>query len=282
MLPSVARAFVSFNAPLEAFLTYLYQDALGLMTTGMGNLVDTRPPSPDPTAACLALPWRMPDGSPATRDQVAASWRAVRASGCHSAACEKVPGNTVRLTNADVSALVAQKAAANELEMKKFFPSFALLPADAQLGLHSMAWAAGPDVFSGFPVFTAALNRLVPDFGVAARESVLQGVGIDRRNAANFQLFTNAGQVFQRGLDFASLVWPKSVAEVAVAAAKKVGPGGAAVAVVLGLGALAGMRYLSSQKEIANRDREVAQAKPPPATPAGDAVLAKWGKKETA
>ena len=79
----------------------------------------------------------------------------------------------------------------NFLVGRQEFASFQDWPADAQLGLLSMAWAMGP-AFK-FPNFQAACAR--QDFQAAADQCHMadgNNPGLRPRNAANRQLFLSA------------------------------------------------------------------------------------------
>ena len=41
MRESVRRGFIGFSAPFEGRLHYMYLDVKGLVTTGVGNLIDS-------------------------------------------------------------------------------------------------------------------------------------------------------------------------------------------------------------------------------------------------
>ena len=89
------------------------------------------------------------------------------------------------------------------------FPYFAKLPSDAQMGIHSMAWAMGAGFH--FPAFMRAVNDL--DFTTAALESHMRD-GAPKRNAANRLMLENAAVVTSQGLDPEVLWWPASVPPV--------------------------------------------------------------------
>jgi hypothetical protein len=55
---SVRAYFPILTAPLEGVCTWPYLDSRGLVTTGIGDLVD-------PIELALPLPWHRADGSPA-------------------------------------------------------------------------------------------------------------------------------------------------------------------------------------------------------------------------
>ena len=75
MFPAVQSGFPAFSAKFEGRVSYMYLDVKGLVTVGVGNLVD-------PVSVAQALPFRFKNkpgigapGSPATPDQIAAEWQ---------------------------------------------------------------------------------------------------------------------------------------------------------------------------------------------------------------
>lgn len=206
MRAAVAAAFRDFTARFEGVCPWLYLDVLGLVTTGIGNLVDPMP-------AALSLPWRQPDGSLADQDTIAAAWRTVKA-----AQSMKLGGGgafarltTIRLTDAGVNDLVQGRLRANDAALSKRFPGYDSWPADAQLGTLSMAWAMGTGFM--FPKFEAAVHAL--DFATAARECAISTAGnpgVAPRNAADVICFTNAAQALAQRLDPEKLWYPAVIA----------------------------------------------------------------------
>ncbi len=198
---SVVDSFVPWTSPLEGFVTWPYIDALGYVTTGMGNLID-------PVASALSLSWQNADGSPASQAQIQAAWNAVDAlrtaakgqkqSGVGAQGGGKQANYTsIRLTKAGIQDLVSRQMKSNEAEMLKGLANFPQAPASAQLAGHSMSWAMGPGFAvpgskSFFASFVKAFNA--GDYKTAADNSHMQGVGIDMRNAANKLLLQNAAQ----------------------------------------------------------------------------------------
>lgn len=214
MRQSVRDAFVPFSAPLEGVCTWLYLDAAMLATTGLGHLCNS-------FAEVAMLPWKRPDGSLCTRDEVAADYAKVRAhedwhlrgGGAYE------PLTTMRLTREDVVDLAMRKLASNETILEKRWPDFQNWPADAQLALHSWAWGVGPS--ANYPLFAAALRR--GDFAEAAEhvKMTLNGVEIGTlkiRNLRNQLLLRNAQRVRAFGLDPERLYWPTDVATLVEAA----------------------------------------------------------------
>lgn len=213
MRDAVRARFVDWSDDYEGLVTWLYCDALGLVTTGMGDLVD-------PISMALGLPFVRPDGSPATREEIAAAWRAVKARqdlASHGGGAYKRL-TTIRLTRAGVAELVASKLDSNDAILEKRFPRFASWPADAQLFAHSMAWACG----AGFryPKMVALLRA--GDFkGAIAECTINPNIGtIVHRNEANRQLLANAARVVADGLDRDKLWYPRDLQAEADAAAK--------------------------------------------------------------
>ncbi len=170
MKPSVASAFRDFSTKFEGYLPYMYLDIKGLVTTGMGNLID-------PIGAALELPWKRPDGSLATQSEIRAAWNLVKSrtdlAPKYGTAFAGL--TTLRLDKAGIEQLIARKLRENEAYLRHRFSDYEHWPADAQLGLHSMAWAMGPGFH--FPDFNAAVNRLRPDFDAAARASHMNAQG---------------------------------------------------------------------------------------------------------
>jgi GH24 family phage-related lysozyme (muramidase) len=212
--PSAHAAFVAFSTPLEGILTWMYLDVLGYVTTGMGNLID-------PIEMAMTLPWKRADGSPASSDEVQGAWQAVDA--CRTApkgqrqpsglatryggAFEHV--TTIRLDRAGIDACRERQLASNEMIMRRYFPSFDDLPADAQLCLHSMAWAMGAGFAAKFVQFRSAINT--GRYADAAPLSVFRGAGVQHRIDQDELLLRNAQVVADQGLDPDVLYWPKDL-----------------------------------------------------------------------
>jgi hypothetical protein len=176
---------------------YMYLDIKGLVTVGVGNLVD-------PVEAAQALPFRFKNrpgianpGTPATRDQIAAEWGKLK--GNPGLAQQRFdPLTELELSDDDMNSLILTRVTENEgfLKGRPWFKDFDTWPADAQLGLLSMAWAMGPAAPGQFPHFRAACQ--VMNFNTAAVESQMdasENPGLVPRNKANAVLFSNAAVV---------------------------------------------------------------------------------------
>lgn len=205
---SVVDSFVNWTQPLEGIENFPYTDAEGLVTTGLGDLIDsaaagqhmhvncghgTSTPcgQSTPTAAARALPW--------TGGSIDADWAKLKAAwpGTQSTACRGI--TSCRLSPDAIQNLVASKMKAIEADLIAHFPGFASAPADAQLAAYSMSWAMGTGFAGSWPQFDAAFRA--GDYAAAALQSHMQGVGIDMRNLANKLLLLNAAAVTHLGLD---------------------------------------------------------------------------------
>jgi hypothetical protein len=240
----------------------MYADIKNLVTTGIGNLID-------PIEGALRLPWKhsdtsesaaSPNSSLASQSEIRDAWNKVKSHPEMNKGGGRAYHSltSLRLSKEDIRNLVASKVESNERILRQRFPGFDSWPADAQLGLLSMAWAAGP-VFK-FPKFIAAASMLPPDFNVMAKESFMPVLGKSPsgRNAHNALLFTNAANVLSGRLDPEILYFPieslrkgiKNIAEFApVVARKGIGIGGVVIGggVIVGLGVLAS-RWLGKKR----------------------------------
>ena len=211
----------------------MYLDVKGLVTTGMGNLIDS-------IADAQALPWYKPDGTKASANEIGAAWSLVKGrqdmklqGGGHFSGI-----TDLRLHDDGIQQLINSKLNANETILVKRFPGYPAWPADAQMGLQSMAWAMGANF--NFPSFQAAVNTLVPDFTTAAKQSHMNDVGnpgLVPRNAANFLLFTNAQSALDNNLPHDVLQWSQGLATAVAAAIAPDQAAAQAADVVLGAAA---------------------------------------------
>lgn len=211
MHDSVKAAFLPFNERWEGRVHWPYLDVRGLVTTGVGNLID-------PLGLALYLPWtirREEHETAASSTEIAADWTRVKgeihlASRGHRAAESY---SKIRLSDAAIDRLVFDRLAVNDLIMASTFDGWDAMPADAQLGILSMCWALGAAAIPiKFPRFTAAVRAR--NWAEAARQSPIRtegNPGIIPRNAANRICFDNAAKM-QAAQDAALQVyWPNRV-----------------------------------------------------------------------
>ncbi len=186
MKAEVRARWIEFNAPIEGTLAFMYLDILGLVTTGMGNLIDT-------PADALSLPWKNKDGSPATRMQIAGEWSYVKSrqdlklqGGGAFAAVTRL-----RLDVEGIELAVSRTLDRMDHQLAARFPAYAEWPWQAQLATLSMSWACGAAFH--FPKLEAAL--LVADFAIASTECTIREAGnpgVIPRNKANRALYLAA------------------------------------------------------------------------------------------
>jgi hypothetical protein len=192
----------------------MYLDIKGLVTVGVGNLID-------PVSAAQGLPFRFKNtGSPATQDQITSEWTALKSNTALATKGYLVCGplTQLELSDDDIDSLILSRLTQNEnfLKRQPWFQSYDTWPADAQLGLLSMAWAMGPAGPGGFPHFRAACQSL--DFNTAAAQCKMDETGnpgLIPRNQANRTLFSNAAVVVANGAGFqsANLYYPQALAQ---------------------------------------------------------------------
>jgi GH24 family phage-related lysozyme (muramidase) len=213
MFPSVQSTFLAFSTKFEGCIPYMYLDILGLVTVAVGNLVD-------PVELAEALPFRFKanPGTPATPAQIAAEWQTLKGNPdlARQGHLACAPLTQLELGDDSIDALILKQLSGNEGFLKRQTPflNFDTWPADAQLGLLSMAWAMGPAGPGGFPHFSAACKN--SDFNGAAAEcgmNATNNAGLVSRNQANFTLFSNAALVLSGEaagtFDRANLYWPR-------------------------------------------------------------------------
>jgi GH24 family phage-related lysozyme (muramidase) len=204
MFASVQSGFRAFNTRFEGCIPHMYLDIKGLVTVAVGNLVD-------PVELAQTLLFRFKNrpgiatpGSPATSDQIAHEWQRLKSDPSLGAkgnkACE--PITQLELSDDSIDSLILGRLMGNEgfLKRQEAFQGFDKWPADAQLGLLSMAWAMGPAGPGEFTHFRAACQN--SDFHAAAAECKMNEAGnpgLVPRNHANFTLFSNAAIVLAGG-----------------------------------------------------------------------------------
>ena len=200
MRATVAAVFPTFSAAFEGRVHNPYLDVMGWVTVGVGNKID-------PIGLAMGLPWCHGGDptNPADDAAILAGWSAVKAMPRALLASAYTAATDLRLTDAAIDVLVRDKAAQMDSVLaSRFTAGFSIawadLPADAQLGCLSMAWACGPEF--RFPHFEAALKG--GDFTtciVECRMAETGNPGLAPRNRANASLFAAASRVVSQGLD---------------------------------------------------------------------------------
>jgi hypothetical protein len=186
---------LEFNQRFEGVMSTMYLDTHSppLVTIGVGNLID-------PVSEALKLPFLRKHSDPprsATVAEISSEWNLIksltRLSNSKASMWDAVTNLYLALET--IHDLVLSRLDANEevLRRRAPFVSFESWPADAQLGLLSMAWAMGPGF--NFPKFAVACEKR--DFLTASEQCVMNernNPGLAPRNRANVQLFRNAAK----------------------------------------------------------------------------------------
>lgn len=190
MRESIKPTFIKITEAWEgpATINWMFPDVLGLVSTGMGLLLD-------PVAMAVGLPWRRSDGSLADRDEIVADFYNVKnfpdAAKLGHRSVQHVA--KLRVRPEDIHERVLAKAESNETILRQRFPEFDSWPSDAQLAIHSLAWGCGAHF--RFPKLEAALKQ--KDFRMASTEVRMTANGVELyglkpRNTANRIMLQNA------------------------------------------------------------------------------------------
>lgn len=237
MKPAAFAAFMAITRQFEGgeSINWMFPDVKGLVSTGMGLLLDG---GIDPTS----LPWRHGIGGDlATTGEIQNAFQTVKDAGggpffdengavIDSSRKSGLGGGNafwqnltdLRLDADGMAQAVKQKLDQNESILRATFPGYDAWPAEAQVGLNSLAWARGA-AFPGsgkaaYPHFTTALKSMPPDFVAAAVESHLDetgNAGVGPRNDAQFVLFHNADQVMTDNSDPDVVSYPNDLKGIA-------------------------------------------------------------------
>jgi hypothetical protein len=185
MTPAAREDFLAKTRELEGVCQWLYLDVRGLVTVGIGNLVD---PIGSLWAANLDwvnLDWRNGD-APAEDSEVWAAWRIVKG---HQELREHGGGafqhlTAIRATDESIDHLVEATITRFERALRVFYPEMPGWPDAAQVSVMLMAWALGAGFPAKWPKLSSALHRL--NFELAAEECQMseahQNASFHRRN----------------------------------------------------------------------------------------------------
>lgn len=213
MHPSVRNYFIKFNHDFEDTIEYMYLDIKGLVTIGVGNLIDVEKAGDTKSLKkvleeLIKLPFVYKSGldvkkpgQKASATDIEAEWKLVKekqelAKQGHTVFAKYTK---LKLEQKSINDLAMIKADAMEREIKTdpSFMNFDQWPADAQLGLLSMAWTLGASkIRLVWPNFKAACRK--QDFDDMAKRCHINDVGnpgVAPRNDANRHLFKNAAAI---------------------------------------------------------------------------------------
>ncbi len=184
MRSSVKAFWFDYSIHHEGFTPFLYADALNLVTTGIGNLVDLGPRNDfvvnsQVMSPAMSLPWRKRAagwtssnplaGELVSPAEVADAWTAVKLKEQQSPGFNKKGGfayaglTSITLDMNGIKTLFNNKTDSVNKELIGLYPNFEQLAADAQFAMMSMSWAMGghfwPAIKSnGKPAFQAAMS----------------------------------------------------------------------------------------------------------------------------
>lgn len=217
---SVLAHFAQYSVPLEGETHNPYLDVKGLLTVGIGCLIEG--------AMGYDLPWLI-DGQPAPRAEVIAQLRSLKAQQGLARYAYNTPAvlgaTTIRLDEAGILALADARLAQDCPFMVRAFTAFDSWPADAQLFAASIAWAEGAGWAAENPNLARLLNQNPPAFSLAIQHapdghggflaacadiSTKNNPGIVPRNAQGALALSSAEIVWRKGLDRSVLHWPLS------------------------------------------------------------------------
>lgn len=190
---SVLKVFLEFSKKFEGCVPWIYLDIKGLATVGIGCLIE-------PASMALPLPFvHRGTETKATPDEIARDWTLVKRAKnlAHQGAQRARLYTHLDLLPEGIEQLALHRLKLNEdYLLGHAFPMFGEFPADAQLAIHSMAWACGAGFPQFFPRFTAAAK--VSDWAGCVRECTINAKnnpGLVPRNWANKKLFAKAAEV---------------------------------------------------------------------------------------
>jgi GH24 family phage-related lysozyme (muramidase) len=174
----------------------MYLDIMGLVTIGIGNLID-------PVSEAKRLPFRFkannrlkkPAAQVATAAEIEAEWNHIKNHPLRVSFMQRghrlcEPETNLEINATDLITIFNAKTASNEKYLRRVFTAYDQWPADAQLPLMSMAWNLGPAFHKTWPKFTKAC--LATDFDAAALQCLIPG---SERNTPHQALFRNAATV---------------------------------------------------------------------------------------
>lgn len=193
----VRSVFRKFNERFEGEISYMYADIKGLVTTGVGNLID-------PVELALTLKWRkkvdaLLKSGPiyATQDEIRTEWHRIKSDPTLAVkgarACAGI--TSLYLDDAEISRLIDARLAGNEAYLKRQpqFSRWEAWLADAQLAILSMAWAMGAaDVMTFHHLLAACETQSWQLAAAACHMDDSHNPGLVPRNEANRKLFLAA------------------------------------------------------------------------------------------
>jgi len=208
MHQSVINALPDFLKQYEGKVNFMYLDVKGLVTIGIGNLID-------PLNMALKYEFSPKGGSGvASSGEVTSEWQTVKARkdliNGGSPAFNSI--TRLQLSDRGITDMVNDSAKAIENYIKTnasartFYADFDNWPADAQLGFMGVAWGGIPLPQFGWHEFPKACQNA--DWDKAAAECKINSPLAMGRNDAHKLMFMNAAAVKSNGDPISVLCWP--------------------------------------------------------------------------
>lgn len=207
MHQSVKAGLSSFLTQYEGKANFMYLDVKGLVTTGIGHLID-------PVNRAMSLEFGTAGGGVADAGTVAKEWTTVkgRIDLIHRGAAAFAGITNLRLTELGIQNMVLSHAAGivnyitTNASARTFYSNFENWPADAQLGFLGVAWGGIPIPQFGWHKFPLACRD--EDWDKAASECYIKSPLAAGRNEAHRLMFRNAAAVKANNDNIADLEWP--------------------------------------------------------------------------
>lgn len=179
MKQEVTDQFFEWSQRFESYCDWMYLDVRGLVTIGIGNLIEPKAYA----MSCLDYT----GGDPGVAWDLVKSRQDMKLHGGEAFAAL----TTVRATPDSIKRLCNQRLAQMESTLKQVFTEWEDWPWQAQLATLSLSWALGPAFTLHWPKFTADCKK--QDWASAAVDCHMSESGQNQsfrdRNAANKQLF---------------------------------------------------------------------------------------------
>ncbi|MCY1004465.1 peptidoglycan-binding domain-containing protein [Nannocystis pusilla] len=215
MYESVRAAYVDFTATseLEGAVEHMYLDVKGLVTVGIGTLIEAPDGRMMDKALSIQFFFRGQPDQLATHDDIRADFHAVNSMAPGLGKQAYQDRTKLDISNDEMARLVLEMldSLATELRKTPEFSDLDLWPADAQMALLSMAYPLGGAFAQGgrYPNFRAAVDAW--DFVAAAHESHISeenNPNMRARNWANELMFVYADRVHKLGLPYDTPIFP--------------------------------------------------------------------------
>lgn len=200
--PTVRATWYEKNKTWEGDAAHMYLDTKGLVTIGVGNMIDA-PNDPvrgwrNAQEQLAGLTFQKADGGPVSTAEIQKEWQTLRDHPEWSNNSTEFfrKRSTIQLTEESKRRLVMNMFDRHEVELKALFPDYGTWPAEAQFAVHSMMWALGPKGYrTKFPKMIAALKKR--DFVTAAKESAITPINdkVKERSDHNASLLNQAAIV---------------------------------------------------------------------------------------